>query len=82
MARAERYTLLEHHEHLLSASFDLSYHGSGGDPGHSSSQVDADFGFDTIFSNLPLDDLGGLGDELEKELGWGPSQAANRELFV
>lgn len=83
VARGEIHTLTEHHEHLLSASFDLSYHGSGGDPGHSSSQVDADFGFDINFLNPPSDgllDFGGLGDELERELGWGPSQAENKEL--
>jgi hypothetical protein len=87
VARGEMHTLTEHHGHLLSASFDLSYHGSGDGPGPSSSQVDADFqvGFDTNFFNPPSDgllDFGGLGEELEKELGWGPSQAEKKELFV
>jgi meiotic recombination protein REC8, fungi type len=75
------HTLTEHHEHLLTASFDLSYHGSG----PSSSQVDADFRFDNNLLNPPSDgllDFGGLGDELEKELGWGPSQVENKELYV
>jgi meiotic recombination protein REC8, fungi type len=84
------HTLTEHHEHLLSASFDSSYHGSWGDPGPGPtlSQVDADFGvglLDDNFLNPQADgmlDFGGLGDELEKELGWGPSQAQNENLFV
>jgi hypothetical protein len=82
--RQEMHTLAEHHEHLLSASFDLS-NGSGGAPGPSSSQISQDFVFDNNFLNLPsggLLDFEGLGDELEKELGWGPSQAGIEELFV
>ena len=83
------HTLTEHHEHLLSASFDSSYHGSLGHLADISlSQADADFQvglFDNNFLNPQSDgllDFGGLGDELEKELGWGPSQAQNKELFV
>ena len=78
------HTLTEHHEHLLSASFDSSYHSGWGDPGPSSYQ-DFQAGFDSNFLSPQSDgllDLGGLGDELEKELGWGPSQAQNKELFV
>jgi meiotic recombination protein REC8, fungi type len=62
----------------------LSYHGSGGDLGPSSSQLDADFRFDNDLLNPPSDgllDFGGLGEELEKELGWGP-QVENKELSV
>jgi meiotic recombination protein REC8 len=79
----EMHTLAEHHEHLLSASFDLS-NGSGGALGPSPSQVSLDFAFDNNFLNPSsgLLDFGGLGDELEKELGWGPSQAENEELSV
>lgn len=85
VARGEMHTLTEHHEHLLSASFDLSYHGSGGDPGPSSSQLDTYLGLDSNFLKPPSDELldfGGLADELEKELGWGLSQAENKELLV
>ncbi|KAL5534409.1 hypothetical protein ACEPAG_871 [Sanghuangporus baumii] len=78
--RGNLHTLDEHHEHLLSTSFDAN--GSfliGIDP--SSSQIDpglrfGSFGFDdNIFGpgdNLDMD-LGDIGDELARELGegWG-----------
>ncbi|KAG5647975.1 hypothetical protein DXG03_007009 [Asterophora parasitica] len=70
-ARAEMHTLTEHHDHLLSASFDVSFLGpEEGVPGPSSSQA-ADFGFDDAFF-APSDglDIGGLADELAEELGW------------
>ncbi len=72
--RAELCTLKENYDHLLSASFDLSFNGNG--PGFSqdpsSSQVDGGFMNDPFFSDGA--DLGGLlGDELARELGegWG-----------
>ncbi|KAK0465040.1 Rec8 like protein-domain-containing protein [Desarmillaria tabescens] len=72
--RAELCTLKENYDHLLSASFDLSF--SGNAPGFSqdpsSSQVDGGFMNDPFFSDGA--DLGGLlGDELARELGegWG-----------
>ncbi|KAF8078636.1 Rec8 like protein-domain-containing protein [Lyophyllum atratum] len=71
-ARAELHTLTEHHDHLLSASFDLSYHGSGnGAPEPSSSQA-ADYAFDdNCFAPSDGLDVGELADELAQELGWG-----------
>ncbi|KAF5317844.1 hypothetical protein D9611_014732 [Ephemerocybe angulata] len=78
------HTLMENHEHLLSATFDLSFNAgdlSGGalargGGGASSSQNDAAFDFDeNPFILSDGLDLGGegfmLGDELAKELGWG-----------
>ncbi|KAF6766048.1 Rec8 like protein-domain-containing protein [Ephemerocybe angulata] len=77
------HTLVENHEHLLSATFDLSFNAgdlSGGalarGGGASSSQNDAAFDFDeNPFILSDRLDLGGegfmLGDELAKELGWG-----------
>ncbi|PBL01128.1 hypothetical protein ARMGADRAFT_412161 [Armillaria gallica] len=71
--RAELCTLKENYDHLLSASFDLSFNGNA--PGLSqdpSSQVDGGFMNDPFFSDGA--DLGGLlGDELARELGegWG-----------
>ncbi len=72
--RAELCTLKENYDHLLSASFDLSFNatvqGVSQDP--SSSQVDGGFMNDPFFSDGA--DLGGLlGDELARELGegWG-----------
>ncbi|KAK0456585.1 hypothetical protein EV421DRAFT_75296 [Armillaria borealis] len=72
--RAELCTLKENYDHLLSASFDLSFNGNA--PGlsqdPSSSQVDGGFMNDPFFSDGA--DLGGLlGDELARELGegWG-----------
>ena len=73
-ARVHLHTLDEHHEHLLSASFDASFHGSGS-LDQSSSHLDSGFGFDdNLFSGLDgLDIGGGIGDELARELGegWG-----------
>jgi hypothetical protein len=71
--RADLYTLKEYHDHLLSNSFDVSFHGSGAlDP--FSSQFQDGFGFDdNIFDAGDGLDVGGIGDELAKELGegWG-----------
>ncbi|KDR84977.1 hypothetical protein GALMADRAFT_131737 [Galerina marginata CBS 339.88] len=70
--RKEAHTLDEHHEHLLSYSFDLSITSNAPGPGVSSSQPDV--GFDNFF---PFSDgLGvgdGLGDDLARELGWAVS---------
>ncbi|KAJ8083983.1 R8 protein [Marasmius tenuissimus] len=75
--RADACTLREHHDHLLSASFDLSFQANpeGIDP--SSSQMEPAFELDDNFFQvsdglgLCLDD--GLADELARELGdgWG-----------
>ncbi|KAJ3799937.1 Rec8 like protein-domain-containing protein [Lentinula aff. detonsa] len=85
--RADMVTLKEHHDHLLSNSFDLSFQASqrsGFDI--SSSQVGPDFGFnDNIFpgfdDGLVIDP--GFGDDLARELGegWGasPIKNANRD---
>ena len=85
IARVGMHTLAEHHEHLLFTSFDLSFRDDHGDPDPSSSQVGAIFDFDANFLN-PLEDelvdFGGLGDELEKELGWGQPHTENQQLFV
>ncbi|KAJ3883395.1 Rec8 like protein-domain-containing protein [Lentinula edodes] len=84
--RADMVTLREHHDHLLSNSFDLSFQGSqrsGLDV--SSSQAEPAFAFDdNLF--LGIDDgLGidlGLGEDLARELGEGwalppPASPAN-----
>ena len=68
------YTLREHHDHLFSNSFDLSFNTNAGmDP--SSSQVGGSFALDDIFLSASdgLDVGEGLGDDLAKELGegWG-----------
>ncbi|KAJ7169912.1 Rec8 like protein-domain-containing protein [Mycena filopes] len=69
--RADMYTLKEHHDHLLSNSFDVSFHGH--DP--SSSQIGGGFALDDVFlaASDALDVGDGLGDDLAKELGegWG-----------
>ncbi|KAG7099200.1 hypothetical protein E1B28_001067 [Marasmius oreades] len=73
--RAEACTLKEHHDHLLSVSFDRSFQGisDGIDP--FSSQFEPAIQLDTNFfessDGLGLD--GGLADELARELGegWG-----------
>jgi hypothetical protein len=71
--RADMYTLKEHHDHLLSNSFDLSFNGNGTDP--SSSQMGGGFALDDIFlaASDALDVGEGLGDDLAQELGegWG-----------
>jgi hypothetical protein len=70
--RADRYTLQEHHDHLLSNSFDLSFSGNGVDP---LSSQNGGFALDDIFlaATDGLDIGEGLGDDLAKELGegWG-----------
>ena len=73
-ARKETHTLDEHHDHLLSASYELSFSQPGplGAEGPSSSQVEAPFeNFFPFFDGLDLGD--GLGDDLAKELGWDVS---------
>jgi hypothetical protein len=73
-ARKETHTLDEHHDHILSASYELSFSQPGplGAEGPSSSQAEAPFGNFFPFSDgLDLGD--GLGDDLARELGWGVS---------
>ena len=73
VARRDPHTLEEHHEHLLSVSFDASFHvGNDNDP--SSSQMDGGFDFFPLFSDL-LDVGDGLGDDLAREIGWNTSPA-------
>lgn len=73
--RKENHTLEEHHEHLLSASFDLSFnHSSHGIGDLSSSHTAA--AFDNFFPFSDGIDLGdGLGDDLAREIGWALSPA-------
>ncbi|KAF8640417.1 hypothetical protein AX17_000083 [Amanita inopinata Kibby_2008] len=67
------HTLVEHHEHVLSASFDLSNIGHPGDKSFLAdpSSTQEDFGFIDFF---PISDTHplevGLDDGLAKELGW------------
>ncbi|KAF9456189.1 Rec8 like protein-domain-containing protein [Collybia nuda] len=76
--RAEQHTLVEHHEHLLSASFDCSYDDNGGTVDLTSSQAGAVFGFeDNLFAFSDGLDNGALAEELERELGWDVSQTMN-----
>ncbi|KAJ7900331.1 Rec8 like protein-domain-containing protein [Mycena olivaceomarginata] len=68
--RADRYTLQEHHDHLLSNSFDLSFSGNG---------------MISFWLRPDGLDIGeGLGDDLAKELGegWGvfPDNADDMQL--
>ena len=80
-ARKETHTLDEHHDHILSASYELSFSQPGplGAEGPSSSQVEAPFE-NFFFDGLDLGD--GLGDDLARELGWdvspGKSIRSNR----
>lgn len=73
--RKEAHTLEEHHDHLLSASFDLSFDkAASGDI--SSSQAAG--GFEDFFACSDGLDLGdglgdGLGEDLARELGWAAS---------
>ncbi|KAG5639235.1 hypothetical protein H0H81_005309 [Sphagnurus paluster] len=77
--RAEMYTLMEHHDHLLSASFDLSFQGNGG--AVLSSSQGANFGFeDNLFKASDGLDFGDLADELAQELGWKNASAKSSEL--
>lgn len=79
--RGNTHTLDEHHEDLLSTSFDISYQGSAdGRLGLSSSQFEANFYDDDIFA-LPSDglDIGGLAEELAEELGWVDASLKNTE---
>lgn len=75
--RKEAHTLEEHYEHILSASYDVSFNGSGRDAelDPSTSQVGGP-GFDNFFSD-GLEDGGGygleLGEDLARELGWAIS---------
>lgn len=73
-ARKETHTLDEHHDHLLSASYELSFSQPGplGAEGPTSSQVEAPFeNFFPFFDSLDLGD--GLGDDFARELGWDVS---------
>ncbi|KAJ7487587.1 hypothetical protein B0H11DRAFT_2408492 [Mycena galericulata] len=84
--RTDLYTLKEHHDHLLSNSFDLSFNANGGDMNPSSSQNGGGFTLDDIFlaAQDALDIDEGLGDDLAKELGegWGifPENVNDMEL--
>jgi hypothetical protein len=74
VARKETHTLDEHHDHLLSASYELSFSQPGplGAEGPSSSQLEASYeNFFPFFDGLDLGD--GLGDDLARELGWDVS---------
>lgn len=79
VVRKEVHTLQENHEHLLSASFDLSFannSGPGQDLEPSSSHVDG--GFDFFFplsDGFGLSEGPGIGDDLARELGWNISPA-------
>ena len=69
--RKETHTLDEHHDHILSASYELSFSQPGPD-GPSSSQAEVSFeNFFPFSDGLDLGD--GLGDDLARELGWGVS---------
>lgn len=87
-ARNDPHTLTEHHEHVLSATFDLSFVGDGSNhaQGHgpSSSHPEAPLNLDfddnpfVLSDGLDLDGFM-LGDELARELGWGsPAKSAGR----
>lgn len=76
----DMHTLNEYHEHLLSASFDMSLNGRGVEP--SSSQVEQAFDLnDNFFALSDGIDIGeGLGDELAKELGWSFSPVKTAQV--
>ncbi|KAJ6604638.1 hypothetical protein DFH09DRAFT_316557 [Mycena vulgaris] len=86
--RADIYTLKEHHDHLLSNSFDLSFDANGGVMDPSSSQMSGGFALDDVFmaASDALDIGEGLGDDLAKELGegWGlfTNNADDMELDI
>ncbi|OCH96110.1 hypothetical protein OBBRIDRAFT_718943 [Obba rivulosa] len=78
--RANRYTLDEHHNLLLSGSFEAPFNATGfGGVAPSSSQFDGGFGFDDNLFDPAAMDLGDIGDDLAKELGegWGGSPGAH-----
>lgn len=86
-ARANLHTLDEHHDHLLSGSFDASFNGSGfGGIVPSSSQIDGGLDFNDDLFALPggLDFGGDFGDDLARELGegWGGSPVRARDELV
>ena len=80
--RANLHTLDEHHDHLLSQSFDASFSGTGFGGPLSASQMEAGFQFsDDVFGmhdGMGLGE-GDIGDELAKELGEGWGAPANRD---
>ncbi|TFY62923.1 hypothetical protein EVJ58_g3563 [Rhodofomes roseus] len=64
----------EHHEHLLSQSFDASFSGTGFGAPMPASQMEGGLAFsDDVFGLHDGTDLGDIGDELARELGegWG-----------
>lgn len=76
-ARKEQHTLEEHHEHLLTTSFDASFVGNlpGLDSYSSQNEpaIGLDFNDQTIFDfsdGMELGDVPGLGDDLAREIGW------------
>lgn len=67
------HTLVEHHDHVLSASFDVSQINRAGDqmPSMDPASTQEDFGFADFFpipDDRSLGDI--LGEELARELGW------------
>ena len=80
--RANLHTLDEHHDHLLSQSFDASFSATGLGGPLSASQMEAGFQFsDDVFGMHDGLDLGGgdIGDELAKELGEGWGAPVDRD---
>lgn len=70
---AHTHTLVEHHDHVLSASFDVSKINGVGDqmPSMDPASTQEDFGFADFFPVSDDPSLGDiLGDELARELGW------------
>ncbi|KZT65163.1 hypothetical protein DAEQUDRAFT_769100 [Daedalea quercina L-15889] len=85
--RANLHTLNEHHDHLLSQSFDASFSATGFGELVSASQMEAGFAFSDDVFGLPGDvGFGGdIGDELARELGegWGdPTNRGGGDLFA
>lgn len=78
------HTLEEHHEHLLSASFEQSFYAN--DPGGDISSSQAGPVFENFFAFSDGLEVGeGIGDELARELGWGSpvkTPRVNKEQFV
>lgn len=74
IARKETHTLDEHHDHLLSASYELSFSQAGPLDADGPSSSQAERPFENFFPFSDGFDLGdGLGDDLARELGWGVS---------